>query len=134
MEGRVVSARGCDRLGKDRVGRKLAGLDGAIDAREILVDHPASADIEVPDFGVAHLAAGQPDRALGGVDGRVRELLPEPIPIRFTGQAHRVVGRRIAAAYAVEYHQQNRDDGVDVGHDWASEKRRNRVAGERRQS
>src|SRR6266566_2819361 len=46
----------------------------------------------------------------------VCELLPEPIPIRFTGEAHRIVGRRIAAAYAVEYHQQNRDHGVDVGH------------------
>jgi hypothetical protein len=101
---------------QDRVGRKLAGLDGAIDAREILVDHPASVDIEVPDFGVAHLAAWQPDRALGGIDGRVREVLPKSIPIRFTGKAHRIVGRRIAAAHAVEYHQQNRDHGVGVGH------------------
>src|SRR5437868_14649557 len=104
MEGRVVSARGCDCLGKDRVGRKLAGLDGAIDAREILVDHPASADIEVPDFGVAHLAAGQPDRALGGVDGRVRELLSEPIPTRFAGLAHLIVRRVSGAAYADEYY------------------------------
>ncbi len=71
-----MSARGGDRLGKDRVGRKLAGLDGAIDAREILIDHPAGADIEVAHLGVAHLAAGQSDGALGGIDGRVRELLP----------------------------------------------------------
>ena len=34
---------------------------GAVDLHQILVDHAAGADIEVPDLRIAHLAVGQSD-------------------------------------------------------------------------
>ena len=42
------------------------------DAREVLVDDAAGADVEVPDLGVAHLARRQADGRPGGVERAVR--------------------------------------------------------------
>ena len=55
-----------------RVARELAGLDRVVDAREVLVDDAAGADVEMADLGVAHLSVGQADAMLGRVDRRVR--------------------------------------------------------------
>jgi hypothetical protein len=55
-----------------RTPRQAAIFDGDIDARQILRHHPPGADIHVPDFGVAHLALGQPDGAARSLQQRMR--------------------------------------------------------------
>ncbi len=91
-----------------RLLRKFARLDGAIDSRVVLVNHAARTNIQMADFGVAHLAARQTDRTFRSIDGRVREFVPQPIPVGFGRAADGVVVRRIATADAVEYQE---DDG-----------------------
>jgi hypothetical protein len=39
---------------------EIAGLDGAVDAGELLVNHPPSTDVQVPHLRVAHLPLGRP--------------------------------------------------------------------------
>jgi len=53
-------ARGVGRRDQHRIGGELAGRDRVVDAREVLVDDAAGADVEMPDFRVAHLALGRP--------------------------------------------------------------------------
>ena len=90
------------RRDQHRIGGELAGRDRVVDARVVLVDDAAGADVEVPDFRVAHLALGQPDVKLGRVDRRVRRRREEARPVRHRGVRDRVVGRGFAAAEAVE--------------------------------
>ncbi len=117
MQRRAIRSRGGDRAGKRRVGTELAGLDRAIDAGELLVDHAPRPHIEVADFRVAHLARREPDRALGGVDDRMRIIVPQTVPMGLRRQAHRVVRRGLAAADAVEDQQDDRGDfGLGIGH------------------
>ena len=51
-----LRARGVDGVVEHRVARELAGRDRVVDARVVLVDDAARADVEVTDLGVAHLA------------------------------------------------------------------------------
>jgi len=46
--------------------RQAAILDGHINARQVLGDDAARADIHVAHFGIAHLPLGQTDRIAGG--------------------------------------------------------------------
>jgi hypothetical protein len=78
-------------IGQGLVGEEGAGADGAVDARVFLVHHPAGAEIQVPDLGVAHLVRGQADRRLGGVDQGVRIVLPEIVPSGLSGLGDGVV-------------------------------------------
>ncbi len=57
-----------------RVVKELARLDHQIEPHDVHQQHPAGANIEVPDFAVAHLAVRQSDEVAGGVDQRVRIL------------------------------------------------------------
>ena len=69
MRCSVVPASGG--LANARAARGLleeaAVVDRLADARQVLIDDAAGADVEVPDLGVAHLALGQ-------ADGRARRL------------------------------------------------------------
>src|SRR5207302_11070784 len=56
-----VSARGGESFLRNFISFEFAGGDRSINAREILKDDAAGAQIEVADFGVSHLAFGQTD-------------------------------------------------------------------------
>ena len=58
----------------DRRMLEFAGRDQRIDAGDIHLHNAARADIQVPDFAVAHLTVGQSDKVLRGADQRVRKL------------------------------------------------------------
>ena len=72
-----AASRGCfarsHRLDQRRIAGEFAGLDRVIDAREFLVDDTAGADVQMTDFGIAHLPARKADGELGSVDRRVRD-------------------------------------------------------------
>ncbi len=50
-----------------------------VDARQVLLDDRARAEVEVPDLAVAHLALGQPDGPAAGGQLRVRIARPEVV-------------------------------------------------------
>ena len=94
-----------DQAGQRRRRLDLARRDGVADARQVLHHHAASADVEVADLGVAHLARRQPDLAAVGAQERVRTAGPQPVECRRPGLADGVVGRVLAPAPAVEHDQ-----------------------------
>src|SRR5215467_689267 len=61
------------------VGEKAAVLNHEIDAGNIHVDDPASADIEVTNFAIAHLSLGKAHVFAAGVDQRVRVLAQQAV-------------------------------------------------------
>jgi hypothetical protein len=87
----------------------LAIADGDVDPRVVLVDDAPRADVEVPDFGVPHLAFRQADAKLRRIDGCVRARREQPAPVRCVGARDRVVGSIVAATETVEDQQ---DDGA----------------------
>src|SRR4029077_10852161 len=72
--------------------------NGIVDARQVLDHHAAGADIEVTDFGIAHLALGQADVLARSVEKSVRAGLPQPVEIRRLSLANGVVARLVAPA------------------------------------
>ena len=108
VQGGAVGERGFDRLFQDRVFEKFAAFDVGFDARVILVNHASGADVQMPDFRIAHLRGGQADPFFRGIDGGMRIRFPEEIPVRFARLADRVVGTLFAIPEAVEYDQQDR--------------------------
>jgi len=95
-----------------RVSLEFTGFDGVIDSREILIDDTTSAEIQMPDFGVAELPVGKPDEMLRRIDQRVRAVSPQSIPDRLSGERHSVVGCRLSPAKTI---QDQQDDGLDSG-------------------
>ena len=59
-------------LAQDGVFLEVAILDRLVDAREVLVNDAAGAQVEVADFAVAHLAGGQADIQAAGAQGGAR--------------------------------------------------------------
>ena len=98
-----------------RVLRERAVFDGHIDAGDVLRHYAASADIQMPHFGVAELAGGQADHAFGGVDRAVGVLGFEAVEIGGVGEEDGVVVAFGAVAEAVENEE---DDGFgELAHD-----------------
>ncbi len=61
-----------DQPGHRRPPRQAAIGDRTPDARQLLHHHPARADVEVADLGIAHLAVRQPDILATGAQEGVR--------------------------------------------------------------
>ena len=57
-------------LGERSIGNRLA------DAGEFLAHHAAGADVQVPDFRIAHLAVWQPDIPAAGIEEGARAGRP----------------------------------------------------------
>ena len=76
-----------------RIGqtRQRAVGDRPVNARQVLHDDPASAEIGVPDLGIAHLAVGQPDIMLAGVETGMRPAPRQRVPDRRGGAFDSVV-------------------------------------------
>ncbi len=83
--------------------RQTAVRNRKIDARQILHDNPAGAQIHVTDFGVAHLAVGQADRQAGRCQQGMGLLGHQPIPCGGVGQSNGIIDRLGTVSPAVEY-------------------------------
>ena len=91
-----------DRVAQRRVLVEAAVLDGAVDARQRLVDEPSGADGEMAHLGVALLAGRQSHRLTAGVDRRVRPALLERVELRGARGGDRVPVRIRVASPPVE--------------------------------
>ena len=88
-------AGGCTvvhRADEDLIGLEGAVLDGIVDARKLLEDDAAGANVEVADLGIAHLAIGQAHVLSGCAEGGVRVVGIQAVDERRVGRAHGVVG------------------------------------------
>jgi hypothetical protein len=94
-----------------RVLREGAGGGVLIDARELLEDDPARAQVHMPDFRIAHLPFREPHGEPRAVDEAVRRLGPEPIPGGGMSQGNGVVGPRLRVTKAIENNEQGRASG-----------------------
>ena len=96
--GEVHGAAARLRLGKrrqdDGVGGQFAGPDCLVDPGDPLVDDEPGADVEVPDFGIAHLALGQTNALAGGQQGRMRIVGEEAVEDRGVRQGYGVARSR----------------------------------------
>ena len=79
--------------------------DRVVDARQVLLDDRAGAQVEVADLGVAHLAVGQADVPSRGGESRVRIGGPELVEVRRVRLRHGVAGAVGGQAEAVEDHE-----------------------------
>src|SRR5450631_4004661 len=70
MQGAAAIEDTVDRLAEDGVVEEASVADGPVDPRQGLKDHPAGADGEVADLGVALLAVRQPHGLAAGGDRR----------------------------------------------------------------
>ena len=108
----------CDQLDQRRHLLDVAVGDSAADARQILHDDAAGADIEMADLGIAHLAAGQADVVARGAQKAVRPVLPQPVEGRRLGLADGVVGRIVAPTPAVQNDQHDRPPPLHFTNPW----------------
>src|SRR3954454_21447064 len=97
-----VAALG-ERGPQDWVLEERAVRDRAVYTLQVLVEHPAGADRQVADLGVAHLTGRQADRLPARLQPGVRVLAPEAIEDRRLGELDRVARSGRRAAPAVEH-------------------------------
>ena len=90
------------------VVEERAGGDGLVDARDVHLHDAAGADIQVPDFAIAHLPLGQADGRPGGVDQRVGKFGEQPVVIGLAREGDGVAFGFGAIAPAVEHGQDDR--------------------------
>ena len=102
MAGAAALLQRGDQLGQDRVLGERAVLDGVVDARQVGHGDAAGAEVHVADLGIAHLALGQADEALGGVDQALRAGRDQAVVVGRARVEDGVVGRIGAMAPAVE--------------------------------
>ena len=107
VAGTAVLLQGGDQLGQDRVLGQRAVVDGLVDARQVGHGDPAGAEIHVADLGIAHLALGQADEGLRGVDQALRAGRDQPVVVGRARIEDGVVARVGTMAPAIE----NAQDG-----------------------
>ena len=108
MQAGIVGQHVVHRFVQFRICKEGTVFDRIGDQGQILVDHTAGTDVEVPDFTVAHLAVRQADRfaaaqQLGGGVG-----IEKMIQIRLFCQADRIACTGRCFAEAIEDHQHSR--------------------------
>ena len=114
-------ARAAERRDERLVLEEAAVGDRAVDALEVLVEHAAGADRQMPDLGVAHLPGRQPDRLARGGEPRVRVLGPEPVEDRRVGELDRVPRPGRGAAPPVEDDERYERERAAASHIAANE-------------
>src|SRR3954451_23364746 len=113
MAGAATLLQLFDKAPEHRTFRKLAALDCMIDARQFLHHDPAGADVEVPDFRIAHLAGRQADVVAGGVEQRMRARGGDAVEGWCLGLEDGIVSLLLAPAPAV---QDDQHDGAMCRH------------------
>jgi hypothetical protein len=94
----------------------LAARQRLADARQVLHHHAAGADVEMADFGIAHLTRRQADILAGGHQQRVRAGGPEPVEIGRARLPDGVVCDFVTPAPAVHDHQHHRPSPLHCPH------------------
>src|SRR5215204_3168665 len=87
--------------------------DRGIDPRQILEDGPPGAEVEMPDFGVAHLARWQTDGTLGRTEDGMRPPPQEGTPGRHRRGRDGVTPRVAADPEPVEHDEDDRARSVE---------------------
>ena len=108
MAGAAGRAQLGDEIGERWVAVERAVGGCAVDAREDLRDDAAGADIHMADLGIAHLAVGQTDIAVRGVEQAVWATRHQSIPDRRPCLGDGIVVVRVAVAPTVEDAQHDR--------------------------
>ena len=85
-----------------RILEERTVLDRSVHSHQVLEEHAAGADRQMPDLAIAHLPGWQADRRPGRIERRVRERPPQPIERRGVGEVDGVAGPGRRAAPAVE--------------------------------
>ena len=102
MDGAAPAYRGIDRIEVGGVAVEIARLDGVVDARHVLVDHPARAEAHMAHLRVSHLPFGQAHIPPRPRYEGVRRIGPQPIPDRRVGVGDCVVAGVFAVAPAIQ--------------------------------
>ena len=87
---------------------ELAILDHQIDARDVHVHNAPGADVQMPDFAVAHLPLGQSNKRSAGMNQRVGILAQQPVVGRLARQRDGVGFGFGAISPAIENDQNER--------------------------
>ena len=89
-------------LGKDWIFSELAAFDICVYAGKILKHNSACAKIEVPDFGVPHLAIAETDCFAAGFEQGVRVVLFQLVKVGRALEFYGVAELAFALAKAVK--------------------------------
>ena len=108
MRGAAGRLQLADEILHRRQARDVILRERLVDARQILHDDAAGAEIGVADFGIAHLPVGQPDIMLAGFELRMRPAPHQLVPHRRLRPFDGVVVAVIPLAPAVEDAQHQR--------------------------
>src|SRR5882762_11825087 len=54
--------------------KEVAGRDQLVDARDVHMHHTSGADVQVPDFAIAHLTFGKADKRTASLNQRVGKV------------------------------------------------------------
>ena len=92
----------CESADERGVVEEGAVPDREVDPHQVLEEHAAGADREVPHLGVPHLAGGQADGLARGGERRVWEQAPEGVEDRRLGEVDGVPRARRGEAPAIE--------------------------------
>ncbi len=88
--------------GEGGIGEEAAVEDGGVDAGHVHADDATGTEVQVADFAVAHLAVGQADKVVAGVEERVRKAAEKAVVDGFAGLSDCVAVGAGAVAPAVE--------------------------------
>src|SRR5436305_5449039 len=91
-----------ERRHERRVREERPVRDCEIHPHQVLGEHAAGSDRQMPDFRVPHLARWQSNGFARRCERRVRVLAPEPIEVRRVRELDRVAGTGRRAAPAVK--------------------------------
>ena len=114
VQRRAAIACAVDRGAQRRVLEEAAVGDGAVDARQRLVDEASGADGEMTDLGVALLPRRQPDRLTARVDLGVRPACLERVDLRRARRGDGVAVRVRVASPPVEDDEHERSHRAHV--------------------
>jgi hypothetical protein len=89
-------------------------LDALGDPNQILGDHPAGTDVQVPHLAVPHLAPGKANGETTGVEQGTRKASPESVPDRGGSQLDGISFALAPVSPAVQNHQDNPVPGTSV--------------------
>ena len=100
----------CKSMRKGRIAGKALFFQIKVDAADVLRHDPSGPDVEVADFRVAELAAGQAHGTLGCVDGAVGMVAAQAVPVGGAGQCDGIIIAVQAVAKAIQNQEQDRSD------------------------
>src|SRR3954451_4855751 len=106
-----MDPRPAHRVDQDLVEGQRALLDGFVDPRQVLLDHRAGAEVQMPDLAVTHLPLGQPDGSAARRQLGMRVARPQIVEHRGVGELDRVAGSRRGEPPPVEHDEADRRMG-----------------------